>query len=300
MIEIEAFLAIAEAGSFTAAAAHLHISQPAISRRIDLLETELEAPLFLRTRSGAALTPAGRAFLPFARNAVASLRDGVRAIDDASDSERGELRLAVVGTLASAGLLAGVRRFRQDFPHIRLRLRTANSKEITRLVLSGEVDLGLRYFTADAPFLENTVIATDSLALVAAGDSSLVPPRVTHPGALAGIPWIGFPVGTGSSGEPFAHHLEQTLARWGIDIAERITIDSLTAQKRMIEADFGIGLMLESAIIEERQAGSLVAVAHPFGSATAPIVALRRTDGFRSRAMEALLALIAEPESPAL
>lgn len=300
LIEIEAFLAIAETGSFTAAATRLHISQPAISRRVDLLEAELETPLFFRSRSGATLSPAGHAFLPFARNAMANVRDGARAVQGFTDGERGDLRLAIVGTLAGTGLLADVRRFREQHPDVRIRLRTANSNEVTRLVLSGEADLGLRYFTDTSPFLECSVVGDDPLHVVAASRSSLIPARITRPEELDGVPWIGFPIGTGSSGEPFAHHLEQTLTRWGVDVTERIVIDSLTAQKRMIEGDFGIGLMLASAIIEERQAGTLMIVDHPFGPADAPIVALRRMKGFRSRAMETLLALIAAPDHTGL
>src|SRR5215469_15976366 len=60
--QIEAFVAIVRGGGFTRASATLHLSQPAISRRLHLLEDELGAPLFERIRSGAVLTEAGRAF----------------------------------------------------------------------------------------------------------------------------------------------------------------------------------------------------------------------------------------------
>src|SRR6267142_1734938 len=61
---VEAFVAIVRRGGFSRAAAALHLSQSAISRRVHLLEDELGAPLFDRVRSGATLTDAGRAFLP--------------------------------------------------------------------------------------------------------------------------------------------------------------------------------------------------------------------------------------------
>jgi DNA-binding transcriptional LysR family regulator len=63
---VEAFVTIVRRASFTGAAAALHLSQPAVSRRIDLLEQELAAPVFERTRAGVRLTDAGRAFLPYA------------------------------------------------------------------------------------------------------------------------------------------------------------------------------------------------------------------------------------------
>jgi DNA-binding transcriptional LysR family regulator len=76
----EAFEAIVRCGGFSRAAAALHLSQPAISRRVHLLERELGAPLFERMRSGAVLTDAGRAFLPRAEAVLPSMRDGIDAV----------------------------------------------------------------------------------------------------------------------------------------------------------------------------------------------------------------------------
>ena len=77
---VEAFVAIVRRGGFTRAAETLHLSQPAISRRVHLLEGELGAPVFDRIRSGAVLTDAGRAFLPYAESMLASTRDGFDAV----------------------------------------------------------------------------------------------------------------------------------------------------------------------------------------------------------------------------
>src|SRR5216117_1724990 len=77
--QVETFVAIVRRGGFTRAASSLHLSQPAVSRRLDLLERELGRPLFDRTRGGARLTEAGQAFLPHAEALLASMRDGVEA-----------------------------------------------------------------------------------------------------------------------------------------------------------------------------------------------------------------------------
>src|SRR5260370_21271613 len=74
--EIEAFVTITRAGSFTRAATVLCISQPAISRRVELLERELGAPLFERLSTGVRLTEAGQAFLPYAQQVLAAMHDG--------------------------------------------------------------------------------------------------------------------------------------------------------------------------------------------------------------------------------
>src|SRR5258705_8553712 len=113
---VEAFVAIVRRGGFTRASAALHLSQPAISRRVHLLEGELGAPLFERIRGGAVLTEAGRAFLPHAEALLASMRDGVEAVGALKGGDRGTVTLAIVGTLASTRLTDRLRRVPRGVP----------------------------------------------------------------------------------------------------------------------------------------------------------------------------------------
>src|SRR5215831_6961032 len=94
--ELEAFVAINRAGGFTRAAEYLHLSQPAISRRIELLERELGAPLFERLPGGIRLTEAGLALLPHAQLALAAVEDGRAAVRALEAEEVGSITLALV------------------------------------------------------------------------------------------------------------------------------------------------------------------------------------------------------------
>jgi len=136
--QVEAFVTIIRRGGFTRAATALHLSQPAVSRRLELLEREVGQPLFDRTRGGARLTEAGRTFLPHAEALLASMRDGVAAVQALNRADRGTVTLALVGTLASTTLTARLQRFRRAHPHVRLALRTALSREVTALVRRGD------------------------------------------------------------------------------------------------------------------------------------------------------------------
>src|SRR5436190_484816 len=127
--QVETFVAIVRRGGFTRAASTLHLSQPAVSRRLELLERELGAPLFERLHSGVVLTEAGRAFLPHAESLLASMRDGVDAVRALQGTARGAITLALVGTLASTTLTERLRRFREAHPQVQVRLRTALSSE---------------------------------------------------------------------------------------------------------------------------------------------------------------------------
>ena len=160
---VEAFVAIVRRGGFSRAAATLHLSQPAISRRLHLLEHELGAPLFDRVRSGATLTDAGRAFLPHAEALLASMRDGVEAVGALRGGDRGAVTLAIVGTLASTTLTERLRAFREAFPAIDLRVRTALSREVSELVRRGDATLGLRYEADPDPDLVSTMVHDEPL-----------------------------------------------------------------------------------------------------------------------------------------
>jgi DNA-binding transcriptional LysR family regulator len=296
LAEIEAFVKIAEMGTFTKAAKHLGVSQPAISRRIDLLEVDLGAPVFERLHAGVRLNEAGAAFLPFAQAMLANLRDGIAAVTDVAESSGGTITLAVVGTLASTSLLGRLRSFRERHPDVRLILRTANSNEVSLLVRKGDAHLGLRYFSDDSGSLEEVEVDHERLVIVYATDSRIVPPRASNVSDLASAPWVAFPPGSGSSGEPFAKLLDRHLDRLGFGDSKRIRIDSLTAQKRMIEADFGIGIVPESAVVEELRLGSLQVIDLAGFEEAVPIYLLRRTNGYMSGAMRQLLDILAQPK----
>jgi DNA-binding transcriptional LysR family regulator len=295
---VEAFVAIVREGGFTRASASLHLSQPAISRRIHLLERELGAPLFERLQAGALLTGAGHAFLPHAEALLASMRDGVEAVRALHSPDQGAVTLAVVGTLASTPLTERLRRFRAAHPAIDLRLRTALSPEVSELVLRGDATLGLRYGHDPNPHLETTRIHDESMVPVCAPSHRLAQARRSRkrreiePQALAGETWITFPPRPGAPREPYLATLETRLAALGLHEVEILPIDSLTAQKRMVEAGFGLALLPESSVEEELRTGTLQALKVPALRAAIPVVLIQRRKAFQSGATRALVELL--------
>jgi DNA-binding transcriptional LysR family regulator len=294
---VEAFLAIVRRGGFTRASASLHLSQPAISRRIDLLESELGAPVFERIRTGVVLTEAGRAFLPHAEAILASLRDGIAAVEALRGTGRGAVTLAMVGTLASTTLTACLRRFREGHPAVDLRLRTALSAEVSALVRRGDATLGLRYEADPDPDLVSTPIHDEPMLPVCSPRHRLARARRVEPAALAGEPWIAFPPRRGAVREPYSSALEQRLAAAGL-AAELIPIDSLTAQKRMVEAGFGLALLPASSVDEELRTGALAVLRAPALKAAIPVVLIQRRRAFHSGATRALIAALAAWPTP--
>jgi DNA-binding transcriptional LysR family regulator len=290
---VEAFVAIVRQGGFTRAAANLHLSQPAVSRRVHLLEHELGAPLFDRVRGRALLTDAGRVFLPHAEALLARMRDGTEAVGALRGGDRGTLTLAMVGTLASTPLTDRLRRFREARPGVDLRLRTALSREVSDLVRRGEATLGLRYDLDSDRDLVSARIHDEPMVAVCSARHPLGGAKRVHVKTLVGERWLAFPPRLGSAPEPYAAALGQALAARGLGSAEIVPIDSLTAQKRMVEAGFGLALLPQSSVHEELRAGTLRALRIPALRVTVPIVLIHRRGAYLSGAARALLAILA-------
>ena len=289
--EIETFVSIARRGGFARAAESLHRSQPAISRRVEMLEQQLGTPLFERVRGGVILTEAGRTLLPYAEAALAGLKDGAEAVRGLARGERGAVSVALVGTLASTRFAGMLRQFGQRHPSVKLELRTANSEEVSDLVRRGEATLGLRYFTDTDPGLVSEQVTEEALVLVCSPDHRLAGRRLRDPGALAGERWVTFPPRRRRR-EPFATALEQRLAAARVEPAEIVPIDSLTAQKRFVEAGFGIALVIESSVQEELRLGTLRVIDVPALRGGVPVVLVRRQNGYLSGAAQTLVAVI--------
>jgi DNA-binding transcriptional LysR family regulator len=290
--QLEALVAVVRGGGFTRAAAALHLSQPAVSRRLNLLERELGAPLFDRVRSGAVLTEAGKAFLPHAEALLASMRDGVEAVRGLEGADRGAVTLALVGTLASTTLTAALRSFREAHPRIQLRVRTALSDEVSALVRRGDATLGLRYGEDSHPDLVSVTVHEEPRLVVCSPRHRLARTRCVAPAMLAEDAWIGFPSRPDGLPEPSYTSLRQSLTASGLANAEIIAIDSLTAQKRMVEAGFGLALLPESSVDEELRAGTLRALRVPAMRVTIPVVMIHRRRAYLSGAARGLMTIL--------
>jgi DNA-binding transcriptional LysR family regulator len=297
MDELRTFVAIARMGSFSLAAGSLHRSQPAISRRIELLEREFGVPLFERLRGGAALTDAGAALLPYAEAVLAAAKDGSEAVRAIRQGDAGTVSLALVGTLANSTLTEILRKFQRHYPRVRLHLQTANSQEVAELVRRGEATLGLRYQIDRSADLISQTVTQEALVVVGCAEHRLADGRTHKPCELAGERWVAFPARR--SRESFVQSLERRLLAAGVEDPEIVPIDSLTAQKRLVEAGFGIALLAKSGIQEELRLATLKVLNVPALRASLPVSVVYRRSGYLSAAARTLLSIIVPPDRTA-
>jgi DNA-binding transcriptional LysR family regulator len=287
--ELETFVCIAELGGFTEASRRLRRSQPAVSRRIHELEQALGAALFERSGRRVALTDAGRALLPHAEAALAAIRDGERAVRDvATKPEAMTLNLAIVGTLADSHIVDALRTFKVRFPAAAVELRTATSREVSALVRGGEATLGLRYFSDPDPKLESIPLGAEKLFIVVPASHRVTAQRLRDLRPLHDERWLGFPPERRQS-DSFGHVLERLLTTSGLTNPSITLVDSLTAQKRLVEAGLGVALMPTSSVREELRLGSLRTIEVENINAELPVVVVRRKRGYQGRLATAFL-----------
>src|SRR5829696_7765990 len=285
------FLTVHRRGGISNAAKALHRSQPAISRRIALLEQELGVPLFERIAGRTMLSDAGRVMVPHAERAVAAVQDAENAVRGLARPNSGPIALAVVGTLAGGRLSAILKRFAAEHSEVELSLRTATSAEVSDLIRRGEATIGLRYDRDRSGDLDCELLFAERLQVVCALDHPRAGRRVPKLANLSGERWIAFPVVPGRR-EITAAHVFALFQTHGLGEVDWTPVDSLTAQKRLVEAGLGIALLSQNHAAEELRSGSIAIIRVGNLTASQDIVAVTRRGGFLSVASRGLLQII--------
>ena len=191
---LNTFLMVFQRGGISNAAKALHRTQPAISRRIALLEQELGMPLFERVAGRTVLSDAGRVMVPYAERAVAATQDAENAVRALARPDSGPVALAVVGTLAGHPLARIIKRFAREHPDVNVTLRTATSAEVSELIRRGEATIGLRYHRDPSPDLDCELLFSERLQVVCAPDHPRAGRRVKKLADLRGERWVAFPL----------------------------------------------------------------------------------------------------------
>ncbi|EPE99992.1 LysR family transcriptional regulator [Rhizobium grahamii] len=198
---IRYFLAVAEEGNFTRAAAKLGIGQPPLSQQIRDLENEVGASLFHRVPHGAELTAAGNAFLPEGRAAIAAAEKAKLAAQRATRGETGRLALGFTASSAFNTAVSGtIRRFRSQWPDVSLSLTEMNSNWLMEKLLRQEIDVAfIRPGLEDPKDVTLKRLADEPMLIALPAHHPLAKYGKVPLSALAGEPFILFPRTVGLS-----------------------------------------------------------------------------------------------------
>lgn len=242
------FVTVAEELSFTRASARLHVVQSGVSSAIQSLERELGAPLFDRDRHRVSLTDAGLALLPEARATLAAAQAARDAVDEARAGLRGTL---TIGTMLSTGLLdlpGTLGRFHQAHPAVTVRLRLApgGSADLARDVMNGGLDLALLSLAGRPPAgLTVRRLAAEPLVLVCRAGHPLAAGPAPGLSALAGEPFIDFPLGWGIRAV-----VDRAFAAAGLDRQVLFEAAEFATAAGLVAQGLGIAFLPASAAAE--------------------------------------------------
>lgn len=162
------FLQIASQRSFTRAAEHLHMAQPALSQQMKNLETELGTSLFIRGRRETQLTAAGKTLLPRAEALVAQAKAAKMAVADAAQLRGGRLVIAAIPSVSACLLPKVIANFGRLHGEVELRLIEESSEGVAQSVESGLADLGFLQPPVSKRTFQTHMIVTEPFVLLAA------------------------------------------------------------------------------------------------------------------------------------
>lgn len=280
--DLQIFIAVAELQSFQAAEARVFLSQSAISKRIAALEQTLGQKLFNRLGKTIELTEAGQAYLPHARQTLASLADGQRALDNLATGVAGRLELAVSHHIGLHRLPPILRRYVKAYPQVQPRIEFADSEQACQRVINGESELGLVTLPATPhQRLITQRIWPDPLAVYAAASHPLAQRAHVLPADLAAHPAVLPPQGSYT-----LHLIQAALARHGLNIQAYMSTHSLDTLHML--ADVGLGWTVLPCAMQH----NLAALAVPPLQMQRDLGVIRHPQRHLSNAAQALLTML--------
>lgn len=228
---IRSFLQVADSGTITVAARRLFLTQPALSRRLQLLEAELGAELLERTRQGVRLTEEGRLVRQVGQDLVDRwdrMRDGVAAV---SSMDVGTIRLGGGATAVSFLLPKAIAEFQRSHPGILFQVKEAGSRDVERDVLEERIELGIVTLPVSSDAVEVLPLRTDRIVLVVAKDHPLAQKSRINVKSLQDQDLVGF-----ESPSAIRSLIDGALQEAGVRVHVVMELRSIPAILRMVGA----------------------------------------------------------------
>jgi DNA-binding transcriptional LysR family regulator len=252
--QLRAFVAIAEAGTFTAGAQRVHVTQAAISMQIRQLENEIGAKVFVRAPRHVILTEAGEHLL---RRARQMLREHDAAIDEIAElagAERGRLRIGSASAMVLTDELPSIlKELRKQHPRAEISVMSGTSETLVDQILAGELDIAFVSLPVDARGIQTERLSEDQLVAIASPRHKLAKQKTISAYTLAGERLI-----LGERGGNTRRLIDQFFAQAGVSLHVAMELSRQAAIRRMVEEDMGVGIVPLQSVKEDVDKGRLV------------------------------------------
>jgi DNA-binding transcriptional LysR family regulator len=254
--QIQTFLAVYQHGTYHKAAEALYVPQPTVSHRISQLERSLGKALLVRGKGKVALTEEGKVFLPYARQMMAALQEGIEAVEKLGAGEIGKLTIGCNNAIAASVMPAAMHAFMRAHPNVQVRIHCHSSKELARLMKMKQFRISLtRYAVASDRVITYRCLFTEPIrAIVPRG----------HPLAEAGhatlddilrYPIMAYPKDTSTRSV-----FEMILNHCNIPHRIRFETNNLRLLRDMLLWGEGVLLFASSFFHRDLESGALAAV----------------------------------------
>jgi DNA-binding transcriptional LysR family regulator len=252
--QLRAFVAIADAGTFTAAAQRVHVTQAAISMQIRQLEIELGVKLFVRAPRRVVLTEAGEQLLQRARHI---LRDHDAAVDEVAEltgTQQGRLRIGSASAVVTTDVLPKLlKEVRKQHAGANLSLVSGTSDALVHQLLNGELDLAFVSLPVEARGIHTERLSEDQLVAIASPRHRLAKQKTVSAYTLAGENLI-----LGERGGNTRRLIDQFFAQAGVTLRVSMELSRQAAIRRMVEEDMGVGIVPLQSVSDAVAKGRVV------------------------------------------
>jgi DNA-binding transcriptional LysR family regulator len=283
---LEAFLSIADHGSFHRAAANLNLSQTALSHRMKKLEDDLGIKLLTRTTRHVALTPAGVDLLPKARRLMSDISDSFDELRQQGKARQDRLSIGCLPTIAVHYLPPILRELRKNFPDLNIRIFDNSKTEIAELVHRGEAEFGITIVAADRWDLEITPLMKEAFVVICPKGHPLAGKATVSWSALEDQPLVRVSAQTGNR-----QLIDAALGARREDMTWRYEVQHVVSAVGLVRAGLGLAVVPQLAISPADFAGVvIIPLRHPTVSRTLGVVSRRGVP--LSPAADALLGLL--------
>jgi DNA-binding transcriptional LysR family regulator len=291
--QLRIFIAVADRGHVTRAAASLGMTQSAASAAIAALESRYHTKLFDRVGRGIKLTEKGKLFLVEARAVLERAGMARSVLEDLAGPTSGTVAIAASHTIASYWLPRRLTAFHAANPGVRLDIVIRNTREVERAVVAGEAHLGLVEGSTHHAALARQQIDTDRLVLVVASNYPPLPVNDEGRLELRDIPWVIREQGSGTR-----QVLEDLAAREGLafdDLRIFLVLPGNEAIREAVEAGAGATIISEQVVATAIETGRLRA--NPIDLPPRDFALLSHRDRHASPAQQVLVRHLSGPRA---
>lgn len=267
LADLKALLAVADARSFTRAAALLHVAQPPLSRRIAALEARLGVPLIRRERP-LTLTEAGRFLVEQARQLFVRVEEIEAATRRIGAERRRYFGIGFVGSALYGTMPGAIRRLRDSFPDVEVGLHELTTAQQRLALENRQIDVGVgRLDLGEAPGIARVTLSEEALVLAVVPKHRLAGAATTSLAEVAAEPVIPYPSRPRPS---FADFMIALLRATGVDPQVAIEANDVQAALGLVAA--GIGATLVPTSVAESGRTDVAFVALDDEAARSPVI----------------------------